>query len=316
MRALRVTDDTAGPGGVRLADVPEPGEDALVVRVRAAGVGFPDLLMSHGRFQIRQPVPFTLGWEAAGEVVHAPAGSAFAPGDRVVTLSFGAHAEQVAAVPEATFALPAGLSDEQAAALPLNYLTAYAALRRRGRLQAGETVLVHGAAGGTGTAAVQVAKALGARVLAVVSTPEKAETARAAGADEAFPASGDWRAQVLEAGGADVAFDPVGGDRFADTLRCMNAEGRVVVVGFADGAIPTVAVNRLLLRNVDVCGCTWSVLATTPTGLADAAAELSRMVVAGAVTPLVGATYALEDGPRALRDLEQRRARGKAVLVA
>src|SRR6476619_7073145 len=149
MRGLQVTSEE-GPDAVLLVALPEPDAE-LVVRVRAAGVSFPDLLMTRGEYRRRQPVPFTLGWEAAGDILRAPPGSGFEEGDRVVTLSFGAHAEQVAAVPEATFALPQGLSYEEGAALPLNYLTALAALERRGGLRAGERVLVHGAAGGVGT---------------------------------------------------------------------------------------------------------------------------------------------------------------------
>src|SRR5262249_24362038 len=154
-----------GPEAVELIDVPEP-DGELVVEVRAAGVSFPDLLMTRGEYQYRQPLPFTLGWEAAGEVIRAPAAGAFAVGDRVVALSFGAHAEQVAAEPAATIALPVSLSYAEGAALSLNYLTALAAVERRGQVRAGESVLVHGAAGGVGTAAVQVAKAVGAHVIA------------------------------------------------------------------------------------------------------------------------------------------------------
>lgn len=315
MRAL-VVEQEAGPEGVRLADVTAPDPAGLVVAVEAAGVGFPDLLMSQGRFQIRQQPPFILGWEAAGTVLHAPPGSAFALGQPVMTLSFGAHAEQVSAVPEATWPLPPGVSFEEAAAFPLNYLTAYAALALRGRLRAGETVLVQGAAGGVGTAAIQVAKGLGARVVGVVSTEQKAETARAAGADEVVLTSADWRAEVLRAtdGGAHVAFDPVGGDRFATTLRCLRSQGRLVVVGFADGAIPELAVNRLLLRNIDVCGCTWSVLAEQPDGLAHAVAHLARMITAGHVRPVVDRVLPLEQGPSALVSIDRREAHGKLVL--
>ncbi len=159
------------PDGLVVADLPEPDGDApLVVEVRAAGVGFPDLLMSRGEYQIRQEPPFTLGWEAAGVVARAPEGSVLEPGDRVVTLTFGAFAERIAAVPEATFALPDTLSFEEGAGYPLNYLTAIAGLKRRGRLTAGESVLVEGASGGVGTAAIQVAKALGARAIGLVST--------------------------------------------------------------------------------------------------------------------------------------------------
>jgi NADPH2:quinone reductase len=153
-----------GPGAVVLTEVPEP-EAELVFRVEAAGVSFPDLLMTRGQYQVRPPLPFTLGWEAAGEVVRAPAGGPYVVSDRVMTLSFGAYAEQVAAIPEATFAMPDELSYEEGAALPLNYLTAMAAVDRRGGLRPGERVLVHGAAGGAG---IQVAKGLGANVIACV----------------------------------------------------------------------------------------------------------------------------------------------------
>ena len=236
MKAL-VVEAEDGPSGVSLRDVSAP-DGGLAIEVRAAGVGFPDLLMSQGRFQIRQPLPFTLGWEAAGVVIEAPPDSVHAVGDHVVTLTFGAHAEQLAAVPEATFPMPEGMTFEQAAAFPLNYLTAFAALAVRGRLQAGETALVQGAGGGTGTAAVQVAKGLGARVLAVVSSDEKAAAALAAGADEVFLTGDDWRGAGARGtdGGVDVAFDPVGGDRFHQTLRCMASQGRLVVVGFAEGS--------------------------------------------------------------------------------
>lgn len=315
MRALQVI-DPAGPDALVLADVPPPpGDAALVVDVHAAGVGFADLLMSRGEHQIRQPPPFTLGWEAAGTVVRAPGGSGLAPGDPVVTLTLGAFAETIAAVPEATFPLPDGLSLTEGAAFPMNYLTAFAGLERRGRLQAGETVLVHGAAGGVGSAAVQVARGLGARVIAVVSTAEKAAIARAAGADETVVGAA-WPAAVRELapGGVDVILDPVGGDLMLDSLRCLATEGRLVVVGFAGGSIPQIPANRLLLNNVDVCGCSWSVLVRAPGGLPGAARRLGELVSAGAVRPCVSEVLPFEDGPAALRALAERRAVGKTVL--
>jgi len=231
-----------------------------------------------------------------------------------VTLTFGSHAEQVAAVPEATFHLPESLTDQQGAAFPLNYLTAYAALVARGRLKAGETVLVLGAAGGVGTAAVQVAKGLGARVIGVVSREERRATAEAAGANEVVVGRGQWRDAIAALGGADLVIDPVGGDAFAEALRCLRSQGRHVVVGFAAGAIPEVAVNRLLLRNTDVCGCSWSVLAENAGGLSSAADALGELVRCGAVAPLIGEVYPLVEGPRALRDLADGRVNGKAVL--
>jgi NADPH2:quinone reductase len=268
--------------------------------------------MTRGEYQYRQELPFTLGGEAAGEVVRAPEGGPFAVGDRVVTLSYGAHAERMAAIPEATFPLPDELSFEEGAALPLNYLTALAALERRGRLRAGETVLVHGAAGGVGTACVQVAKAMGASVVGVVSTEAKAEVARAAGAD-AVALGEDFRSQ-LEAP-VQLVVDPVGGqERFLESLRALAPEGRLVVVGFTSGEIPEIRVNRLLLRNVDVCGCSFGVLALDAAGTTRAGERLAELVRTGAVKPLIGSVRPLEEGAEALRELDERRATGKVVL--
>ena len=311
MRALQVrTED--GPNGIILANLPEPDGD-FVVGVRAAGVSFPDLLMTRGGYQVRQQLPFTLGWEAAGDVLCAPAGSPFVVGDRVMTLSFGAHAEQVAALPTATFPLPPELSYEEGAALPLNYLTALAALDRRGALRASETVLVHGAAGGVGTAAVQVAKALGARVVAAVSTEEKAQVACQAGADSVVVGEG-FRSQL--SGPVNLIIDPIGGtERFKESLRALAPEGRIVVVGFTAGEIPAIRVNRLLLRNVDVRGCSFGILAAHPAGLADAIARLGDLIAGGAVRPLIGSVYPLEEGRAALRELDERRAKGKVVVT-
>ncbi|MGO9961002.1 MAG: NADPH:quinone oxidoreductase family protein [Solirubrobacteraceae bacterium] len=312
MRALRViTED--GPEAVELRDDVASPVGPLVIAVRAAGVSFPDLLMTRGQYQLRQPLPFTLGWEAAGEVLSASEDSSWQVGDRVVTLSFGAHAERVAADESLTFALPHRLGFEEGAALLLNYLTALAALERRGRLQAGETVLVHGAAGGVGTASIQIAKALGAHVVAAVSTQVKADAALAAGADEVVVGE-DFRSQL--SGPVNVVIDPVGGqERFTDSLRALAPEGRAVVVGFTAGQIPTVKVNRLLNRNIDVVGCAFGVLATTPDGMTAAAARLGELVQSGAVRPVVGSQFKLEDGRQALRQLADRRAIGKVVLT-
>ena len=309
---------TDGPDSVEFNELPDPPGDALIIDVRAAGVGFPDLLMARGEHQIRQPVPFTLGWEAAGVISSVPEGSRFEPGDEVVTLTLGSFAEKVAAVPEATFLKPPGLSWQQAAAFPMNYLTALAGLQRRGRLEEGETVLVQGAAGGTGTAAIQVAKSLGARVFGVVSSDSKETAARAAGADEVFRSDGPWKDEAIEAsgGGVDLVFDPVGGDRFTDSLRSLRSEGRVVVVGFTEGSIPEVKVNRLLMNNTEVSGCTWSVLATAPGGLGAAAEQLGRMVEAGGITPVVDREYPLREGAEALTAIDERRVAGKGVLLA
>lgn len=310
MRALQISSED-GPEAVMVAEVPEP-EGELIVAVRAAGVSFPDLLMTRGEYQVRQPLPFTLGWEAAGEVIRAPSGGAFSPGDPVITLSFGAHAEQVAAQPESTFSMPDGLSFEEGAALPLNYLTAFAALERRGGMRAGEVVLVHGAAGGVGTATVQVAKALGGVAIAAVSSEEKAAVAREAGA-EGVVIGENFREQLE--GPVNLIVDPVGGtERFKESLRALAPEGRIVVVGFTSGEIPEIRVNRLLLRNVDVRGCSFGALASDPSGFTDAIARLDSLVGAGSVRPIGGSVYPLDEGVAALRELDERRARGKVVV--
>ena len=310
MRAVRVlTED--GPEAVKLADLPAP-DGELLVKVRAAGVSFADLLMTRGEYQVRQPLPFTLGAEAAGEVVQAPPGGQFTVGDRVATLTLGAHAELLAAIPQSTFAIPGELSYEEGAALPLNYLTALAALERRGGLRAGETVLVHGAAGGVGTATVQLAKALGAHVIAAVSTEQKAEVGRRAGAD-AVVIGEDFRSALP--GPVDLIVDPVGGqERFTESLRSLAPEGRIVVVGFTAGEIPTVKVNRLLLANTDVRGCNFGVLAFNAAALADAVARMSDLITAGSLRPLIGSVYPLERVTDALNDLDNRRATGKLVV--
>jgi NADPH2:quinone reductase len=201
----------------------------------------------------------------------------------------------------------------------MNYHTSHFALHHRGRLQDGETVLVHGAAGGVGTAAIQIARSSGARTIAVVSSDAKAEVARRAGADEVVRSDGEWLAAVREATdgrGVDLVYDPVGGERFTDSVRALAPEGRLLVIGFTEGQIPTVAVNRLLLKNVAVVGVGWGAFVfNKPALVADIAADLERMAAAGGVDPIVGATYPLADGAQALRDLEARTAAGKLVLT-
>src|SRR4051794_12452711 len=310
MRAIRV-EETSGPDGVRPAEVDEPQGD-LLVDVKAAGISYPDLLLSRGEYQLKPDPPFVLGTEAAGVVRTAPEGSGLSAGDRVALLGFGTFAETVAAQPGGTFKLPDALSFEQGAALVLNYHTAHFALVRRASLREGETLLVHGAAGGVGTAAIQVGRALGANVVAVVSSDAKAEVAREAGADRTVSANGDWRA---DAGPADVIFDPVGGERFDESVRALAPEGRLIVIGFVEGSIPTVSVNRLLFRNVSVVGAAWGEFALPrPEYLKEVAEDLERMIAGGFVSPIVGRAYDFEDAPQALRDLDERRAIGKLVL--
>lgn len=319
MRALQVV-EPIGLGGVKLNEVPPPQmpPGGLLIEVRCAGLAFPDLLLTQGRYQIRPEPPFTLGHEAAGVVRQADPGSGFEPGDRVAAFGLGACADLLAVPASSATRLPSTLSFEEGAGLVMNYHTAHFALLRRARLRAGETVLVQGAAGGVGSAAVQIARAYGARVLAIVSTPAKAEAARALGANEVMLADDDWRAgvgQLTGGRGVDVVFDPVGGERFQESLRCLAPEGRLIVVGFAEGKIPEVSVNRVLFRNVDVVGAGWgNFLAHHPELTLQIGADLERLAAEGKVRPLVTAVYPLEEGVRGLGDIAERRVIGKVVL--
>jgi NADPH:quinone reductase len=314
MRALQVS-ALDGPDAVVPAEVPEPAPgDGVVIDVHAAGVAFPDLLQTRGQYQRRPELPYVPGMEAAGTVRAAPAGSGLRPGDRVAAFTRqGAFAEVAVAPAHLTFALPDALDFAEGAALVLNTHTAAFALVTRGRLQAGETVLVHGAAGGVGTATLQVAHGLGARTIAVVSSDEKADVARRAGADDVVRSDGAWLDAVR--GGVDLVVDPVGGDRFTDSLRSLRPGGRVVVVGFTAGAIPEVKVNRLLLTNTAVVGAAWGEWASSRAdGAREIGALVTRLVEDGAVRPLVGERLPLERGADALRLIERRGALGKIVL--
>jgi NADPH2:quinone reductase len=320
MRALQVT-ELSGPDGLALVDAPAPDASAgVLIDVEAAGVAFPDLLLSRGLYQVKPDPPFIPGTEVAGTVREAPPDSGFEAGQHVMALTFaiGGWAEQAVAAPWATFSMPASFSVEQGAGFVMNYHTSHFALLHRGGLREGETLLVHGAAGGVGTAAIQIAKATGARVIAVVSSDAKEEVARRAGADEVVRSDGEWLSGVREltgGRGVDVVYDPVGGDRFTDSVRSLAPEGRLLVIGFTEGEIPKVAVNRLLLKNVAVVGVGWGAfIADKPDLVAEIAADLERMADAGHVDPIVGGSYSLEEGAQALRDLDGRTATGKLVL--
>src|SRR3954447_16867622 len=317
MRAAQVL-ATTGPADVAVRDVPEPapGPDDVLVEVHRVGISFPDLLLSRGEYQMRPEPPFTLGVDFAGRVV---GGGGFEPGQRVAGVGgWGGAAELVANPASATFALPDAMSYDEGAALPMNYLTAQFALAERGGLRAGETVLVHGAAGGVGTATIQVAKGYGARTIAVVSTEEKAAVARAAGADEAVLLDGfkDATMALTDGRGVDVVVDVVGGAVFTDSLRALATQGRLLVVGFAAGqGIPEVSVSRLLLNNVDVRGVGWGAYAMVRPGyMQEQWQALVPMIESGVIKPPIGATYAFEEMGRALLDMDQRRTLGKSVV--
>jgi NADPH2:quinone reductase len=267
---------------------------------------------------VKPPLPFTPGTELAGVVRSAPDGCAVQPGDRVAAFPGGGGFAELAVCDQSwVFPIPDRLSFAAAAALPMNYLTMHFGLIRRGRLSAGESVLVHGAAGGVGTAAVQIAKAWGAQVIAVVSTADKIAVAQQAGADDVVLAEGFLAAvkEITDGRGVDVVADPVGGDRFTDSLRSLAPEGRLLVLGFTGGEIPTVKVNRLLLNNVDVVGVGWGAFAMPKPGfLQQQWSELLPHLESGAIEPVLGQHYPLREAAKGLADLDERRARGKVIL--
>jgi NADPH2:quinone reductase len=325
MKAIQIVNEDGPDKALELTELPEPEAShmltpgqGVLVEVHAAGVSFPELLQTRGEYQMKPPLPFVPGSEVGGVVISAPEGAAVKAGDEVAAFcALGGWAETAVAPDFFTFPLGSALDFAQGAALVLNYHTAYFSLRVRGRLAEGETVLVHGAAGGVGTASLQVAKGLGARTIATVSTEEKRKVAEEAGADHVVMIAEGWKDEVVEAsgGGVDMVLDPVGGDRFLDSLRSLREDGRLVVVGFTGGSIPEVRVNRLLLKNTEVIGAGWGAYVMgKPDMNRQIGAEIGRLIDSGAVRPLVGQRFALEDAAQALHTLDERRALGKVVL--
>jgi NADPH:quinone reductase len=325
MRAVQIVDLTGPESALAEVDIPEPEPshmltpgEGVMVEVHAAGVSFPEVLQTRGLYQVKPDLPFVPGSEVAGIVRSAPDGSRLSEGDRVAACCLlGAFADVAVAPDFLTFPLSDELDFAQGAGLILNYHTAYFSLVNRGRLREGETVLVHGAAGGVGTAALQVAKGLGARTIAVVSTDEKERVAREAGADEVVRSDGAWKdeAKELSGGGVDVVIDPVGGDRFTDSLRSLGEGGRVVVVGFTGGSIPEVRVNRLLLNNTEVIGAGWGAFVMgKPAVNREIGQAIEELVERGFVRPIVGARFPLERASEALQLIDGRGATGKVVL--
>ena len=318
MKAL-VAQELSGPAGLVYTDAPDPANpDQVVIDVGAAGVCFPDLLLLRGEYQMRLDPPFVPGMEVAGVVRSAPQSSGFTAGQRVSAFTMlGGYAEQVGVAPDAVVPTPADIDDASAASLLGNYYTMQFALQRRGALHPGETVLVLGSAGGVGTAAVQIAKAMGANVIAMVHRPGAVEFVESLGADAVLPLTDGWRDAVLAhtgGRGVDMVVDPVGGPAFDDAIRVLATEGRLLVIGFAAGGIPTVKVNRLLLRNVGVLGVGWGEFVNrTPGAQAEVGAALGALVEAG-LRPPPPVRCPLAEGAAALQRLADGAVHGKLVL--
>jgi NADPH2:quinone reductase len=312
------------PESMRLEEVDTPPVGPGEVRIRncAAALNFFDILQVQGKYQLKPPFPFIPGAEVAGLVDSVgPDVEGWSPGERVMAISRGNGFADFSVVKASNvFRLPQAMTFPEGAAVPIAYHTSYFALHRRGQLRAGETLLVHAGASGVGMAAIQIGRALGARVIATASTEIKREFARAQGAELALDyGTEEWVDRLKDAtagAGADVIYDPVGGDVFEQSTKCIAAEGRLLVVGFASGRIPTIAANRILLKNMAVVGVLWGgYLQAHPEYSASVHRALSVMYEQGKIRPSIGAQWSFEDAPRGLRELAARQVLGKAVLV-
>jgi NADPH2:quinone reductase len=316
-----VVQELSGPSGLVYTDVDDVAgnDDTVVVDVRAAGVCFPDLLLSKGEYQLKLPPPFIPGMEAAGVVHWAPEESEFKVGDRVSAFGvLGGYAERVIAPLANVTRSPAELDDAEAVSLLVNYNTMYFALARRAAMRPGDSVLVLGSAGGVGTAAIQVARAMGAsKIVAVVHRSGATEFVESLGADVVLPLSDGWAQAVRDhtgGRGVDIVVDPIGGSAFDDAIRVLAIDGKLLVIGFAAGAIPTVKVNRLLLRNIGVLGVAWGeYLHQVPGSAALFAWGLGQLVSLG-LKPPPPQRYPLSEGRAALQALADGGVFGKLVL--
>ena len=312
------------PEDLVLEDVaePVPGEGEVLVDVKATALNFPDVLMIAGKYQSQPPFPFSPGGEIAGTVLETGSGvTEFAPGDKVFGgVGHGGFAERVAVAARSLQPLPEAMSFVEASGISTTYGTSYYALQQRAALQPGETLLVTGAAGGVGIAAVQLGKAMGARVIAAASSEQKLSVARDSGADELIDYSDGQlkdKVKALTGGkGADVIYDPVGGALFDQCLRCINWYGRILVIGFAAGDIPKAPINLILLKSCQVVGVfygAWS--ARAPDENRANFRDILAFHAAGKIKPVVGGVHPLENYAKALNDLAQRRAIGKIVVT-
>ena len=302
-------------------DRPTPGPGAVLIDIKATALNFPDVLMIEGKYQSQPPMPFSPGGEVAGTVGALGEGvTEVAIGDRVFAgCGYGGMSEAVCVNAKALRGVPEGMSFVQASGISTTYGTSYYALKQRANLKPGENLLVLGAGGGVGIAAVELGRAMGARVIAAASTEEKRAAAKAAGAHEVIDYSdGDLKTKVkdlTDGTGADVIYDPVGGDLFDQVMRCINWEGRVLVVGFAAGDIPKLPINLVLLKSCQVVGVFYGAFnARDPKASADNFREILDFYSEGKINPLVGSTYPIEEFAQALRCLSERRAVGKVVV--
>jgi NADPH:quinone reductase len=311
---------------LELAEVPRPvpGPGQLLVKVLAAAANFPDVLLCRGTYQVRPPLPFTPGVELCGEVTETGADvTRFNVGDRVIggaVLPSGAFATWAVMDAAQAFPAPAVLDDAEAAPFLVTYQTGWFGLHRRARLAAGETLLVHAAAGGVGSGAVQLGKAAGARVIGVVGGQEKARVAERLGADVVVDRyAEDFVAvvkEVTQGKGADVVYDPVGGEAFRRSTKCIAFEGRIVVVGFASGDIPSAALNHALVKNYDILGLHWGLYEQlNPAAVLACQAELTRLAAAGLIRPLITERLPLAGVPDGLRRLGAGTTAGRLVFV-
>ena len=326
MRAWQIYQLGEPRDALRLAEVPDP-EPALgqvLVRVLGAAANFPDVLMCQGSYQVRPPLPFTPGIELCGEIVAVGSGvTGVAVGDRVIgapVLPSGAYAELALMNAEAILPAPEGLDDAEAAAFFITYQTGWFGLHRRARLAAGETLLVQAAAGGVGSGAVQLGKAAGARVIGVVGGERKAEVARALGADVVVDRLSQDFVQVVKevtgGRGADVVYDSVGGEAYARSTKCIAFEGRILVVGFASGQIPSAALNHALIKNYSIVGLHWGLYQTKePQAIVECHRQLTKLVADGAIRPLVSERLGLDDVPEALDKLAHGDTVGRIVFT-
>jgi len=326
MRAWQIYQLGEPRDALRLAEVPDPeaGPGQVLVRVLGAAANFPDVLMCQGSYQVRPPLPFTPGIELCGEVFTVGSGvTGVAVGDRVIgspALPAGAYAELALMNAGAVLPAPEGLDDAEAAAFFITYQTGWFGLHRRARLAAGETLLVQAAAGGVGSGAVQLGKAAGARVIGVVGGERKAEVARALGADVVVDRLSQDFVQVVkevtDGRGADVVYDSVGGEAYARSTKCVAFEGRILVVGFASGQIPSVALNHALIKNYSIVGLHWGLYQTKePQAIGECHRQLTKLVADGAIRPLVSERLGLDDVPEALDKLAHGDTVGRIVFT-